>query len=113
MSKGMVLFGLFVVTLAIAALVSLWIGPVPASRVPPMQTTVSVSPNGHVVRVIVNHWTSITDVDAEIDKALEDHPELFCTSVNFSTYGNLTEATLLCSKVSPPAENAQDQTGPP
>jgi len=82
--------------------------PVAASASP--QVTVSISPNGHVVRLTSSDWKTQQVLDAQVDRFLEDHPELSCTSMAFNQDVPRFEAyrdypiqvTLLCTKVGPP-----------
>ena len=89
--------------------------PGPPSSSP--QMAVSISPNGHIVRLTVTYWTTLQDVDAVVDKFIEQHPELACSGFQATDVvpnsGYPAKFILLCSKVGPPAEDAQDQTGPP
>ncbi len=82
---------------------------------PKPATTVSVimSEHGHVVHIfIVPANGTMNAADREVDRFLEEHPELWCTSMAHSA--DYRSVTLLCNKVgAPPAENAQSQTGPP
>ena len=89
----------------------------PAAPSPAPQVTVSISPNSHIVRLTVTYWSTLGDVDAVVDKFIEQHPELACSGFQVGDVepnsGYPAKFILLCSKVGPPAEDAQDQTGPP
>ncbi|HUO75805.1 MAG TPA: hypothetical protein VMU12_02750 [Candidatus Paceibacterota bacterium] len=76
-----------------------------------LQTFVSISPNGHVVRLDVRGFKDNRDLDAQVDAFLQLHPEMLCTSATFDCMQNSCSITLLCQ--SAPVENAQDHTGPP
>ena len=87
----------------------------PASPSPPPQVAVTISPNSHIVRLTVTYWTTLQDVDAVVDKFIEQHPELACSGFQATDVvpnsGYPAKFILLCSKV--PFEDAQTQTGPP